>query len=74
VASHLDPFIASLIEQQYRASVICIKARHGLALDRWLAKRRVALADLGEAQIEYGLCAARMAFSPLASGPTPVGT
>jgi hypothetical protein len=52
VASLLDPFIASLIEQQYRASVIYIKARHGLALDRWLAKRRVALADLGEAQIE----------------------
>jgi integrase/recombinase XerD len=52
LASHLDPFIASLIEQQYRASVICIKARHGLALDRWLAKRRVALADFGEAQIE----------------------
>ena len=52
LASHLDPFIASLIEQQYRASVIYIKARHGLALDRWLAKRRVALADLGEAQIE----------------------
>jgi hypothetical protein len=51
LASHLDPFIASLIEQ-YRASVIYINARHGLALDRWLAKRRGALADLGEAQIE----------------------
>jgi len=52
LASHLDPFIASLSEQQYRASVIYIKALHGLALDRWLAKRRVALADFGEAQIE----------------------
>jgi len=52
LASHLDPFIASLIEQQYRASVIYIKARHGLALDRWLTKRRVVLPDLGEAQIE----------------------
>jgi hypothetical protein len=41
-----------LIEQQYRASVIYIKARHGLALDRWLTKRRVVLPDLGEAQIE----------------------
>jgi hypothetical protein len=37
LATHLDPFIVSLIEQQYRASVIYIKARHGLALDRWLA-------------------------------------
>jgi hypothetical protein len=50
--SHLDPFIASLIEQQYRASVIYIKARHGLALDRWLPQLRVASADFGEAQIE----------------------
>jgi hypothetical protein len=48
----LIPFAASLIEQQYWASVIYIKALHGLALDRWLAKRRVALADLREAQIE----------------------
>lgn len=52
LASHLDPYIASLIEQQYRVSVIYIKARHGLAFDRWLAKRRVTLADLSEAQIE----------------------
>jgi integrase/recombinase XerD len=52
LASHLDPFIASLIEQQYQASVIYIKTLHGLALDRWLAERRVALADLGEVQIE----------------------
>lgn len=52
LASHLDSFISSLIEQQYRASVIFIKARHGLALDRWLVKHRVALADLSEAQIE----------------------
>jgi site-specific recombinase XerD len=52
LASHLDPFIVSLIEQQYRASVTYIKARHGLALDRWLAKRRVVLPDLSEAQIE----------------------
>jgi integrase/recombinase XerD len=52
LSSHLDRFVTSLIEQQYRASVIYIKVRHGLALDRWLAKRRVVLADLGEAQIE----------------------
>jgi hypothetical protein len=29
LASHLDPFIASLIEQQYRASVIYIRAAAG---------------------------------------------
>ena len=51
LARHLDPFITSLIEQQYQPSVIYIKARHGLAFDRWLRKRRIVLADLCEAQI-----------------------
>jgi site-specific recombinase XerD len=41
-----------LIDQQYTASVIYIKVRHALAFDRWLAKHRVVLADLGEVQIE----------------------
>ncbi len=49
---HLGAFVAWLIEQQYAASVVYIKARHALAFDRWLAKRRVALADLGEVHIE----------------------
>jgi integrase/recombinase XerD len=52
VANQLGPFVTSLIDQQYAASVIYIKARHALAFDRWLAKRRVVLADLGEVQIE----------------------
>jgi integrase/recombinase XerD len=52
LASHLDAFVVSLIEQQYRGSVTYIKARHGLALDRWLAKRQVVLCDLSEAHIE----------------------
>ena len=52
LSSHLGAFIASLIEQQYAASVIYIKARHALAFDRWLAKRRIALAGLGEVHIE----------------------
>ena len=51
LARHIDPFITSLIEQQYRPSVIYIKARHGLAFDRWLTKRQIVLADLCEAQI-----------------------
>jgi integrase/recombinase XerD len=41
-----------LIEQQYAASVICIKARHALAFDRWLAQRRVELTALSEAHVE----------------------
>lgn len=48
---HLDPFVTSLIEQQYQPGVIYIKARHGLAFDRWLAKRQIVLAVLCEAQI-----------------------
>jgi integrase/recombinase XerD len=52
LASHLGPFVTSLIDQQYTVSVIYIKVRHALAFDRWLAKRRVVLADLGEVHIE----------------------
>jgi integrase/recombinase XerD len=52
LAGHLGQFVASLIEQQYAASVVYIKARHALAFDRWLAKRRATLADLAEVHIE----------------------
>ena len=52
LASHLDHFARSLIEQQYAASVVYIKVRHALAFDRWLAQRRVELSALGEAHIE----------------------
>jgi hypothetical protein len=52
LASHLGLFVTSLIEQQYAASVIYIKARHALAFDRWLANRRVVLADLSEVHVE----------------------
>jgi hypothetical protein len=34
LASHLGPFVTSLIDQQYTASVIYIKVRHALAFDR----------------------------------------
>ena len=40
LAAHLGPFVASLIDQQYAASVVYVKARHAVAFDRWLAKRR----------------------------------
>jgi hypothetical protein len=52
LAAHLGPFVASLIEQQYAASVVHVKARHAVAFDRWLAKRYVALADLNDVHIE----------------------
>jgi len=52
LASHLEDFARSLIEQQCAASVIYIKARHALAFDRWLAQRRVELIALAEAHVE----------------------
>jgi integrase/recombinase XerD len=52
LASHLGPFVTSLTDQQYTASVICIKVRHALAFDRWLAKHSVVSADLSEAHVE----------------------
>ena len=51
LARHLGQFVTSLIDQQYTARVISIKVRHALAFDRWLAKHRVVLADLGEVHI-----------------------
>ena len=45
-------FVASLISQQYVPAVVYVKALHAVAFDRWLAKRRVTLADLGEIHIQ----------------------
>lgn len=52
---HLIGFVRSLIEQQYTASVVYIKALHAVAFDRWLAKRRVGLSVLDDLHRErYG--------------------
>ncbi len=73
LAAHLGPFVAWLIDQQYTASVVQVKARHAVAFDRWLGKRCVVLADLGEIHIEQyqrflrarGVCeAARLESTP----------
>jgi integrase/recombinase XerD len=52
LVDHLDEFVASLTHQQYVPAVVYVKALHALAFDRWLAKRRVRLADLGDIHIE----------------------
>lgn len=52
LASHVGPFVASLIDQQFAASVVYIKVQHALAFDRWLAKRGPVLADLSEVHVE----------------------
>src|ERR1019366_1248217 len=52
LAPHLGVLVRSLIAQQYAATVVYIKALHAVAFDRWLAKRCVGLADLGEVHLE----------------------
>jgi len=52
LVDHLDEFVASLISQQYVPAVVYVKALHAVAFDRWLAKRRVTLADVGNIHIQ----------------------
>lgn len=52
LAGHLGAFVGSLIDRQFRASVIYVKAQHALAFDGWLAKRGAVLADLSDVHIE----------------------
>jgi len=52
LAGHLGAFVGSLIDQQFTASVVYVKAQHALAFDGWLAKRCAVLADLGDVHIE----------------------
>ena len=51
LAAHLGPWVTSLIDKQYVAAVVYVKARHALAFDRWLASRRVTLAELAEVHL-----------------------
>jgi site-specific recombinase XerD len=52
LAAHLGLFVASLIDKQYVVDVVYVKARHALAFDRWLAKHRIFLDELGETHVE----------------------
>ena len=51
LAANLGPWVSSLIDKQYVAAVVYVKARHAVAFDRWLAGRRVDLVDLGEVHL-----------------------
>ncbi len=51
LATHLGPWVSSLIDKQYVAAVVYVKARHAAALDRWLAARRIDLEDLSEVHV-----------------------
>ena len=51
LAANLGPWVSSLIDKQYVAAVVYVKARHAVAFDRWLAGQRVDLVDLGEVHL-----------------------
>jgi site-specific recombinase XerD len=51
LAAHLGPWVSLLIDKQYVAAVVYVKARHAAALDRWLAARRIDLEDLSEVHL-----------------------
>jgi site-specific recombinase XerD len=51
VGPHLGTFVASLIAKRYSVNCVYIKARHALAIDRWLETRGLALADFDESWI-----------------------
>ena len=48
LTTHLRPWVISLIDKQYVAAVVYVKARHAVAFDRWLTTRRIDLEDLSE--------------------------
>ncbi len=52
LSGHLGGFVAWLIDQQYAASGVHIKARHAVSFDRWLANHGITLIELGDIHIE----------------------
>ena len=51
LAAHFGPWVSSLIDKQYAAAVVHVKARHAAAFDRWLAAQRIDLEDLCEVHL-----------------------
>ena len=52
LSKHLESFVDLLIREQYVPAVVHVRARHALALDRWLQKQGVELADLVDGHVE----------------------
>lgn len=48
LSQHLNPYVDSLIRQQYVPAVVYVKAMHALSFDGWLARQHIALRDLAE--------------------------
>ena len=52
LALHLGPWVSSLIDKQYVAAVVYVKARHAVAFDRWFSNQRIDLGDLNEHHLD----------------------
>jgi hypothetical protein len=51
LAAHFEPWVSSLIDKQYVAAVVYVKARHAAAFDHWLTAQRIDLEDLSEVHL-----------------------
>ncbi|MCC7286598.1 MAG: tyrosine-type recombinase/integrase [Burkholderiaceae bacterium] len=48
LSAHLEAYVSSLIEQQYSAHVVCMKARSARGFSVWLARQRIEARDADE--------------------------
>ena len=65
VSEHLGPFVELLIRQQFVAAVVCVKALHAAAFDRWLDEHDVDPAELSEARVQQFLRRRRRCRGPI---------
>jgi site-specific recombinase XerD len=52
LAPHLDGFVARLVAEGYAQKTVCIKCALVTDLSRWLERRKVALVDINEEQLQ----------------------
>ncbi len=65
ISEHLGSFVDLLIDQQFVAAVVCVKAMHAAAFDRWLAQHDVDPVELSEVHIERFLRRRRRHRGPI---------
>ena len=65
ISGHLGSFVDLLIDQQFVAAVVYVKALHAAAFDRWLAQHDVDPAELSEDHIQRFLRRRRRHRAPI---------
>lgn len=65
VSEHLGSFVELLIRQQFVAAVVCVKALHAAAFDRWLAQHDVDPAEITEAHVQHFTRRRRQCHGPI---------